>query len=205
MDRIIVSTGNSNKLREIKRILEGYDVDVISKNDLGLNTIEIVEDGDTLEKNAIKKAKALWDQTRAIVIADDTGLFVSSLNGAPGVHSSRYAGKDGDDKANNDLLLRNMEHLPIGQREAYFKTVIAIIDRRGQTYLAEGICKGTIGFEEIGLGGFGYDPLFIVEETGKTFGQMNDEEKNKLSHRGKAIRLTRKKLEEILNENHDIK
>ncbi|HBH12531.1 MAG: Non-canonical purine NTP pyrophosphatase [Clostridiales bacterium 38_11] len=202
MFRIVISTGNENKVREISDVLKEFDVDVVSKDSLGLNHINIEEDGHTLEENAIKKARELWKNTGGIVIADDTGLFVNYLKGDPGVHSSRYAGDQANDIDNNNLLLKNMKNVEGKERKAFFKTVIVIIDRNEKIHLSEGICCGQIGLEPKGDYGFGYDSLFVVDGIGRTFAQMSNEEKNKYSHRGKALRKLGKIFSEILYETH---
>lgn len=202
MFRIVISTGNEHKVREISDVLKEFDVDVVSKDCLGLNHINIEEDGHTLEENAIKKARELWKNTGGIVIADDTGLFVNYLKGDPGVHSSRYAGDQANDIDNNNLLLKNMKNVEEKERKAFFKTVIVIIDRNEKIHLSEGICCGQIGLEPKGDYGFGYDSLFVVDGIGRTFAQMSNEEKNKYSHRGKALRKLGKIFSEILYETH---
>ncbi len=186
MRKVIVSTGNPHKLDEIKNMIGQYQFDVLSKNEVGYHDFEVLEDGQTLEENAIKKARELWNETKEIVIADDTGLFVEYLKGEPGVHSSRYAGEHATDEENNQLLLEKMKHAI--NRRAFFKTVIVIVDEKGETYLAEGICHGQIGYEPKGDKGFGYDSLFIVEDLNKTFAEMSQKEKNQYSHRGNALR-----------------
>jgi XTP/dITP diphosphohydrolase len=196
MLRIVISTGNEHKVKEIRDVLKEFDFEVVSKNNIGLNHVDVEEDGHTLEENAIKKAKELWKYTGGIVIADDTGLFVHYLKGDPGVHSSRYAGDNANDISNNELLLKNMRNVEEKDRKAFFKTVIVVIDKNEKIYLSEGICSGYIGFESKGEHGFGYDSLFIVDGIGKTFAQMSNQEKNNHSHRGKALR----KLEEIFRE-----
>lgn len=203
MLRIVISTSNEHKVKEIREVLHKFDVEVISKNNIGLDHIEVEEDGQTLEENAIKKAKELWKHTGGIVIADDTGLFVKYLKGDPGVHSSRYAGEHATDSENNTLLLKNMINVSEKDRTAFFKTVIVVIDTQARLHLSEGICYGKIGFEQKGEYGFGYDSLFIVDNIGKTFAQMSNEEKNNLSHRGKALSKLEKVLTEILHETNN--
>lgn len=198
--KIILSSGNSHKIKEIRGILEFLPVDILSKNDIGYKDFDVVEDGETLEENAIKKAIELSRLTEGIVIADDTGLFVDALNGNPGVYSARYAGEDASDKDNNELLLKNLENVMSEKRTAEFRTVIAIVLENGEIFIAQGSCKGKIAFSPRGKNGFGYDPLFIVDGTDKTFSEMTDEEKNKISHRANALLNLREKLEEILSE-----
>lgn len=196
--KLVISTGNKNKVEEIRDILKDIEIEVLAKGDLGLGPIEVVEDGDTLASNSLKKARALGEKTDYMVIADDSGLFVDYLNGDPGVHSSRYAGKDGDDQANNEKLLRELKGVAMEDRGASFKTVIAIIDEDKKESLLFGQCKGKIGFEEKGKGGFGYDPLFIPESYEETFSEMGEEEKNKISHRAKALKELKKEISKLI-------
>jgi XTP/dITP diphosphohydrolase len=198
MIKVVLSSGNQHKISELKSILEEFDIVVISKNDMGFKDFEVEEDGETLEENSLKKAKELWKKTGNIVIADDTGLFVEYLNGEPGVYSARYAGEDANYEDNNKLLLKKMENVPSEKRSAHFKTVVSIIDKQGKAFHVEGICRGAIGFEPVGENGFGYDPIFIVEGLNKTFAEMTDSEKNKYSHRGKAVRNLKNIFGEIL-------
>ena len=174
--------------------------EVISKDVLGYNVFDVEEDGTTLEENALKKAEELHRLTNGIVIADDTGLFVDALNGAPGVYSARYAGEPTSDKNNRELLLENLKDVPYEKRTAHFKTVIAVVFEDGSKMTAEGSAFGVIGFEEKGKNGFGYDSLFISDDRGKTFAEMTDEEKNKISHRARALQNLKKSLEERVGE-----
>lgn len=196
--RIILSTGNVHKINEIKAILKDMPFVLISKNDLGYEDFDVVEDGETLEENALKKAEELHKLTGGIVIADDTGLYVDALNGEPGVYSARYAGQGAAYADNNKLLLSRLKDLPIEKRTAYFKTVIAVILEDGTKLMAEGICRGYIGLEERGRRGFGYDPLFVPEGKDKTFSEMSEEEKNKISHRSNALKNLKGKLEAVI-------
>ncbi len=194
--RIILSSGNKHKVSEIKDILKDMPFEVISKDVLGYNDFDVEEDGTTLEENALKKAEELHKLTNGIVIADDTGLFVDALNGAPGIYSARYAGEPTSDKNNRELLLENLKDVPYEKRTAHFKTVIAVVLEDGSKMTAEGSAFGVIGFEEKGKNGFGYDSLFISDDSGKTFAEMTDEEKNKISHRARALQNLKKNLEE---------
>jgi XTP/dITP diphosphohydrolase len=193
--KIVLSSGNKHKISEIKDILKGLPFDVVSKDDLGYKDFDVVEDGETLEENAFKKAEELHKLTGGIVIADDTGLFVDALNGEPGIYSARYAGEPSSDKNNRELLLQKLKDVPMEQRTAHFKTVIAIIFEDGRKMTAEGKVHGKIAFEERGQRGFGYDSLFIVEDTGKTFAEMTEDEKNQISHRARALINLKNKLE----------
>lgn len=186
---LILSTGNIHKVEEIKDILMGLPITVLSKDDLEIENFEVYEDGQTLEENAIKKAKELASRVKGMVMADDSGLFVEHLDygRSPGIHSARYAGVGATDKANNEKLLKGLEGVPLEERKAKFKTVIALVLEDGDIITVTGECMGIIGFEPRGDKGFGYDPLFIVEEYGKTFAELGEEIKNKISHRARAL------------------
>lgn len=196
MRKIILSSSNSNKIIEIRDILKNMPFDVISKDDMGYGHFDVEENGKSLEENAFKKAEELHKLTGEIVIADDTGLFVDALNGEPGIYSARYAGEPVSYENNNNLLLKNLNGVPMRKRTAYFKTTIAVVFEDGKKMTAEGSLKGKIAYEKRGENGFGYDPLFIVEGTGKTFAEMTEEEKNKISHRAIALMNLREKLED---------
>lgn len=191
---LILSTGNIHKVEEIKDILKDLSVEVLSKKDLGLQNLSIEEDGITLEENAIKKAKVLAKKVKGIVVADDTGLFVDYLNGMPGVYSSRYSGKNVTYEENNKKLLRELKGVPLEERTAYFETIIAIVAEDGKVRTVSGKCEGKIGFEPKGNEGFGYDPLFIVDGHDKTFAELGENVKNKISHRAKALEKFKKEL-----------
>lgn len=193
--KIILSSGNKHKIDEIKFILQDMPFEVVSKNELGYKDFDVVEDGNTLEENAFKKAEELHKLVNGIVLADDTGLFVDALNGDPGVYSARYAGEPASDKNNRLMLLENLKGIPMDKRTAYFKTVIAVVFEDGNKMIAEGRIDGKIAFEERGQNGFGYDSLFIVSDTGKTFAEMSEEEKNTISHRARALINLKEKLE----------
>lgn len=198
--KIVLSTDNKHKLKEIKEILKELDIEVLSKKDIGLENLNVVEDGETLKDNSIKKAKALKDKTPYMVMADDSGLFVEALDGDPGVHSARYAGLDGDDKKNNNLLLLNLKDIPIGERKASFFTVISLITEDGEILTVEGECKGSIGLEYKGHNDFGYDPLFIPKGYEKTFAELDGEVKNKISHRALALQNIKERLKKLLED-----
>jgi len=202
MRKIILSSGNSHKIKEIKEILKDMDFEIVSKDDMGFKNFDVLEDGKTLEENALKKAFGLHKLIKGIIIADDTGLFVDTLNGEPGVYSARYAGENATSLENNKLLLKKLANVPMEMRTAYFKTVMAIVLENGEKIVAEGICKGKIATEFKGNNGFGYDSLFIVDGLGKTMGEMTDEEKNNISHRANALLSLKKKLEELSVEDN---
>ena len=183
MTKLLFATNNAHKLAEVSAVLgDGYEL--LTPRDCGV-TEEIPETCDTLEGNAAQKAHYLHDRIGMDCFADDTGLEVAALGGAPGVHSARYATEGHDFAANNRLLLRNLEG--IADRRARFRTVIALL-LNGQEYQFEGIVEGHIIDHEIGHEGFGYDPLFVPEGGDKTFAEMDAAEKNAVSHRGRAVR-----------------
>ncbi len=189
--KIALATNNKHKLEEIRAILDGCFEQLLSLSELGLD-IEIEETGATLEENALIKAREIVRLTGMPALADNTGLMVDALGGAPGVYSARYAGEAHDDKSNRQLLLKNLENAP--DRSAHFGTVIAVCYPDGSYLTAEGRVDGKIIFEERGEGGFGYDSLFYSEEIGKTFAEATPEEKNSISHRGRALRAMLEKL-----------
>ena len=191
MRTIVIATENEGKLKEFKDLFP--QCNVLSLKDIGY-TKKIEEDGLTFEENAILKAKQVSLETNRIVIADDSGLEVIALGGAPGIHSARYA-SDHNTEANNHLLLKNMEG--IADRRAQFVCVICLYYPEGRYILAKGVCKGQIAETLKGTNGFGYDPCFYVEEYGKTMAELPFELKNKISHRSKAIQ----NLKEITHEN----
>lgn len=185
--KIVFATGNTGKLREASEILgEGFEL--VTPADFGM-TEDIPETGDTLKENSIIKAEYLYKRCGCDCFADDTGLEVDALGGAPGVHTARYAGEDKDFNSNMDKVLHELSLLGEGtSRRARFKSVITLIID-GQEHFFEGTLEGEISFEKSGNGGFGYDPIFIADEfPGKTLADISEEEKNAISHRGKALR-----------------
>lgn len=181
--KILFATNNQHKLSEVQTVL-GDGFQLITPREAGV-TEEIPEDQPTLEGNALQKARYLKERTGLDCFADDTGLEVDALGGAPGVHSARYATDGHDFAANNRLLLENLDG--VGNRRARFRTAIALI-LEGKEYLFEGIVEGHIAQCESGVEGFGYDPLFIPEGYNETFAEMSAEQKNSISHRGRAVR-----------------
>lgn len=191
--KLIFATNNTHKLREVKEIL-GKRIEVISLRERGIFD-DIPETADTLEGNALLKARYIYQLTGEDCFADDTGLEVDALNGEPGVRSARYASEDGhDDAANKRLLLENLRG--VGNRAAQFRCAVALI-LGGKEYLFEGIVRGHIACVEVGSAGFGYDALFIPEESQQTFAEMSEEQKNAISHRGRAVEKLAKFLSEI--------
>lgn len=182
--KIAIATNNRKKLAEIRAVLGGFFEEMYSLDDLGIS-VEIEETGSTLTENALIKARAILGMTGLASLADDSGLMCDALDGAPGVYSARYAGEGHDDKANNALLLENLAGK---DRSAHFCSVIALCLPDGREFTAEGCVDGVILDAERGEGGFGYDPLFFSPELGKTFAEASPDEKNSVSHRGRALR-----------------
>ncbi len=196
--KIVIATGNEHKKDEIKAVL-GSKFDVVTMKEEGIH-IDIVEDGTTFEENALIKAQALKEYTEDTILADDSGLAVDALDDKPGVYSARYAGENATDEMNNEKLLSELEHVPMGSRNAKFVCVMALILPNGEQHLFKGECKGQIDFKLNGQNGFGYDPLFIVDGLDKTFGELSAKEKNKISHRAVAL----DKLKKMLLKNEGI-
>ena len=201
MKRIIAASRNAHKIEEIEQITKKYGMNVVSRDDAGLPKDEVEEDGETFEENSYKKAKAIWDMCHETVIADDSGLMVDALDGAPGVYSARFAGEEGNYKKNNDKLIECLKGLPEEKRSAKFVTVITLIYPDGKTLVAKGQCPGRILESPRGQGGFGYDPLFMPEGFDVSFAEMTSEEKNTISHRAMAL----KELERMLSEDEERK
>ncbi len=191
--RIIVATRNQGKLKEFERILSPLGYQVVGQEEV-CPGVEVEEDGVTFAENAYKKAHEIFLRTGLPAIADDSGLCVDALGGAPGVFSARYAGEPHSDEACNRKLLKNLEGVPAEQRTARFVSAICCVFGEGDTLACEDSCEGTIGFEPRGTGGFGYDPLFLVGE--KSFSELSGEEKDAVSHRGKALRTFARMMKE---------
>ncbi len=195
---LVFASRNREKIREMAFALEGLPVEVMGVSDFpGLQPVE--ETGSTLAENALLKARAAHQATGHLSLADDTGLEVDALDGAPGAHSARFAGPEQDYQRNCLKLLEEMKGVPWERRTARFRTVVAIVFPDGRTALAEGVCEGVITEQPRGDGGFGYDPLFYYPPAGKTFAEMSLEEKNSVSHRGRAMRAARDILSEWLS------
>lgn len=200
MRSIIFATGNEGKLREIRQIMADMDVEIRSMKEAGITT-EVKEDGITFEENAIIKAKAIAELTKEIVLADDSGLEIDYLNGEPGVYSARYMGEKTSYEIKNQAILDRLQGVAKEQRTARFVCVIAAVLPDGTVRIARGTIEGYIGEKPAGENGFGYDPIFYVEELGCSTAELTDVQKNKISHRGKALRA----MKEMLNENNDCK
>ena len=191
---IIFATGNQGKMREIRQILEGMDVEILSMKEAGIET-DIVEDGADFTENAVIKAKAIAAMTDCIVLADDSGLEIDYLNKEPGIYSARYMGEDTSYDIKNADLLRRMEGVEEKLRTARFVCAIAAIMPDGEVLTTLGTIEGRIGYEPKGENGFGYDPIFYLPEYGCTSAELTEEEKNAISHRGRALQAMRAELE----------
>lgn len=193
MKKIIFATGNQGKMKEIREILADLDAEVLSLKDAGIQA-DIVEDGKTFEENAKIKAKAICELTREIVLADDSGLEIDYLNKEPGIYSARYMGEDTSYRIKNANLIERLEGVPDEQRTARFVCAIAAAFPDGTVKTVRGTMEGRIGYEEKGENGFGYDPIFYLPEYGCTSAELSMEEKNKISHRGRALRAIKDEL-----------
>jgi XTP/dITP diphosphohydrolase len=195
--KIVLATGNKNKIKEIKeKFSSSGSLEISSLEEL--DTIpEIDENASTFEGNALIKAEAICRLTGLPAIADDSGLVIDALNGEPGVYSARYGGDNLSDTEKNELVLSKMEGIPEEKRSARFVCVIAIALPDKSSFTVEGICPGLISSEPAGSNGFGYDPIFYIPESGKTMAQLTPEEKNRISHRGKALEKAYEVIKEI--------
>ncbi len=191
----LIASHNMKKRDEVYRILSPLGIDVKTAEQLGIEISDVDETGETFYENALLKAKSGCEESGLPCVADDSGLAVDYLVGAPGVYSARFCGRHGDDEANNDKLLKILGDLPLEERKAHYVSVVCCVFPNGDVISARGECDGYIGYERIGTGGFGYDPLFLVEEN-KTMAQLTAEEKDAISHRGKALRILAEKLAE---------
>lgn len=196
MSRIIAASQNKHKIKEIEAITKKFGMEIVSRDEAGIADIEIVEDGTTFEENSYKKAYEIMKLSGEVTIADDSGIVVDCIGGAPGVYSARFAGVDGDDEANNRKLMDMIKDVPFEERTARFVSVITMVYPDGDTIVARGEVEGHVIPEEIGENGFGYDPMFIPLGYDITFGQFEPEAKNKISHRGRARVSLQKQLEE---------
>ena len=198
LNTIVLATHNRDKREELQEALSEFTVEILSLNDFPFIG-EIEEVGQTLLENSMIKAKTVHNLTQLPVIADDTGLEVEALNGAPGIYSARYAGEDVTYEDNVNKLLAEMENIPLENRKAQFRTVISFVDKDRELW-TEGTIKGIIGETAKGKNGFGYDPVFFVPELEKTFSELSIGEKNKISHRGLAMKKFRILLREYISD-----
>ncbi|MCD8211770.1 MAG: XTP/dITP diphosphatase [Oscillospiraceae bacterium] len=196
--QLILASRNQNKLAEFREILSGTGVEILSEDQAGVD-VRVEETGTTFQENARLKAEAVSKASGLPAVADDSGLCVEALGDAPGVYSARYGGTGLDDRGRTRLLLKNMEDQ--SDRRCMFVCAICCVFPGGDVLTAEGTCPGELTREPLGESGFGYDPVFFVPETGKTFAQLTAEEKNRMSHRGKALRAFAEELQGYLEEN----
>lgn len=203
--QIIFATGNMGKMREIRDILRNIDADILSMKEAGIEA-DIVEDGTTFEENAVIKAKAVAELLKkhddgkyrdAIVLADDSGLEVDYLNKEPGIYSARYMGEDTPYSVKNENLLKRLTGVPVEKRSARFVCAIAAVMPDGEVITTLGTIEGRIGDRAEGNNGFGYDPIFYVPEFGCTTAQLSEEEKNRISHRGRALEAMEAELKKL--------
>jgi len=195
-ERILIATHNPGKVREIGELVKDLPIVFLSLSDVD-EAPEVVEDGRTFEENALKKARTLAAATGMVTLADDSGLCIEALDGRPGVQSARYAGKDASDAEKCIRILQEMENVPDHARTARFVCAMALITPEGEEKMFRGSCEGKITREPRGTGGFGYDPIFYFEEARCTFAEMDRHSKNRVSHRGRALRAFARFLEGI--------
>lgn len=193
MKKLIFATGNEGKMKEIRMILGDLDYEILSMKEAGID-VDIVEDGETFEENAIIKATEISKIANCVVLADDSGLEVDAMDKMPGIYSARYLGEDTPYSVKNQTIIDNLAGLPDEKRTARFVCAIAAAFPDGRVVTKRGTIEGIIGYEERGENGFGYDPIFFVPEYGKTTAELSPEEKNKISHRGKALEMIKEEL-----------
>lgn len=198
MNRMILASGNAHKLEEIMEITKEFGIELVSMSDAGLVDFDIEENGDTFEENSMIKAKAVVDELGEATVADDSGLMVDYLDGAPGIYSARYSGEDKNYDANNKKLLKELAGVPMEKRTARFVSVITLLTPEGRSLVVRGEIEGVISESETGGNGFGYDPLFYIPSKGKTFAELTSQEKNEISHRANALIKLKAGLKEFL-------
>ena len=199
--RLLIATNNKGKIKELHDLLTDTGVELITPAQIALD-LDVVEDGATYAENATKKAIAFAQASGLISLADDSGLEVDALDGAPGLYSARYGSTDGaklSDAGRRAVLIRNLKDQPRPWSARFHATIVVAVPG-GETHIAEGYCKGEIIPEEHGSGGFGYDPIFLLPDLGKTMAELSMEEKNRLSHRAKAVMSAKPVLERLLSE-----
>ena len=195
--KIVFATGNKDKIREIREIMADFDIPILSMEEAGIVS-DPEENGSTFEENALIKARAVWKECGGIVLSDDSGLEIDALNKEPGILSARYLGHDTSYHEKNNDLIKRLEGVPDEKRTARFVCAVAAVFPDGREETVRGVMEGRIGYEERGTNGFGYDPIFYVPEKGCMSAELSPEEKNAISHRGKALRAMRAKLGEML-------
>lgn len=203
MDKIVFATANEGKVKEIKEILKDFPIEVVSMKDMGI-TADIEENGDTFEENSLIKARALVKLTGLPALADDSGLEVDYLNGEPGIYSARYLGRDTDYDYKNNYIINKLSEAQDKERSARFVCVISLVLPDGREFVERGVVEGLIGYEQKGENGFGYDPIFYLPEYSKTSAELSPEEKNKISHRGKALSAMKKLIMDLVDYKKDL-
>lgn len=195
--KFIIATNNAKKLKELERILKPLGIDAVTAKEAGITLDDVDETGETFAENAYLKAKSAFDKTGMPAVADDSGLCVDALDGKPGIYSARYGGENATDEDKNKKILSEMKDVPVEKRNAHFSCAICCILPDGSKIEVEGICNGTIGYEPVGDGGFGYDPIFMCGEN--SYAQLTAEEKDAISHRGQALVKLQTELKKYLN------
>jgi len=197
MEKLVVATKNKGKIAEIKEVLKHMPFEVLSMGDMGI-TMDVVEDGKTFEENSLKKAVEICRISNTIVIADDSGIEVDYLNGAPGIYSARFGGPDATDEDRNAKLLDMMKGVPFEKRTARYVCAIAVAFPDGRTFVVKDTCEGYVDTEGKGNNGFGYDPIFFIPEYSKSMAELSMDIKNKISHRAKALIKMAVKIKEFI-------
>ncbi len=197
MERLVVATKNKGKIIEIKKVLQAMPFEVQSMEDIGI-TVDVVEDGKTFEENSLKKAVEICQVCKAVVIADDSGIEVDYLDGAPGIYSARFGGPDATDEDRNAKLLDMLREVPLEKRTARFVCVIAVAFPDGRSFVVRDTIEGCVDFSPKGDKGFGYDPIFYVPEYDKTMAELSSDVKNQISHRAKALKKMVVKISDYL-------
>ena len=197
MEKIVFATTNDGKVKEIKEILKDYPIEVVSMKEMNIS-IDIEENGADFEENSLIKARALAKLTGIPALADDSGLEIDYLNGEPGIYSARYLGRDTDYDYKNNYIIDKLSQAKGKERRARFVCVISLVLPDGREFVKRGVMEGLIGYEQRGGNGFGYDPIFYLPEYGRTSAELSPDEKNKISHRGKALRAMRELILDLV-------
>jgi len=197
--KLVVATRNRKKLLEIKEILNGMDLTLLSLDGYK-NSPQVIENGKTFKENAVKKAVKLAQFTDEFCLGEDSGLCVDALNGAPGIYSARFSGREKSDIKNNLKILTLLKDLPLAKRKAHYVCAVALADKRGLVAVVEGRCNGLISFESKGAAGFGYDPVFYIPKFKKTFAQLGEKIKHKMSHRHHALKQAKLIIQKYIVE-----
>lgn len=197
MEKLVVATKNKGKITEIKKVLQDMPFEVLSMGDIGI-TVDVVEDGKTFEENSLKKAVEICEICRTIVIADDSGIEVDYLDGAPGIYSARFGGPEASDADRNEKLLNMLSNVPFEKRTARYVCAIAVAFPDGKSFVVKDTCEGYVDFKCKGDNGFGYDPLFYISDYDMTMAEISMEIKNRISHRAKALKKMSEELSNYL-------